>query len=82
MLGPRPAILDRELDRVINVEDNDEEQKAADDPKELSKLPEMLSVTVDSLRPEENLEVAQEMADDEQNQNHASHRHNDLPADG
>jgi len=80
MLGPRPAILDRELDRAVNVEDNDEEQQAADDPKELPKLPEMLSVTVDSLWSEENLKVAQEMADDEQN--HASHRHNDLPEDG
>ena len=59
---------------------NDKEQKAADDPKELPKLPEMLNLTVDSLRPEENLKVAQEMADNEQNQ--ASHRHNDFPADG
>ena len=82
MLGPRPAVLDREPDRVINVEDDDEEQNAADDPEERPKLPEVLGVAVDPLRPEENLEVAEEMADDEQNQDHPGHRHDYFPADG
>ncbi len=42
----------------------------------------MLGVAVDPLRPEENLEVAEEMADDEQNQDHAGHRHDHFPANG
>ena len=81
MPGPRPAVLDGEPDRVINVEDDDEEQNAADDPEERPKLPEMLGVAVNPLRPEENLEVTEEMADDEQNQDHPGHRHDHFPAD-
>src|SRR6476620_2381831 len=40
MPGPRPAVLDGKLDRVINVENDDEEQNTADDPEERPKLPE------------------------------------------
>ena len=79
---PGAAVLDREPDRVINVEDDDEEQNAADDPEERPKFPEMLGVAVNPLRPEENLEVAEEMADDEQNQDYPSHRHDYFPANG
>jgi hypothetical protein len=39
-------------------------------------------VPVNPLRAKENLEVAEEMADHEQNQNHPRHRHDHLPADG
>ena len=82
MLGPCPAILDRELDRVINVEDDDDEQDASDDPEERAELPELLGVAVDPLRSEENLEIAKEMADDEQNQDQPGHRHDHFPANG
>ena len=82
MLGPGPAVFDRELDRVINVEDDDEEQNAADDPEEGPKLPEIFGVAVDPLRSEENLEIAKEVADDEQNQDHPGHRHDYFSANG
>jgi hypothetical protein len=76
MLGPCPAAFEREPVRVINMEDHDHEQDASDDAEERPGLPEMLGVGVVPRRPEENLEVAEEMADDEQNQNHSRHRHN------
>lgn len=82
MLRPRPAVLDGEPDRVINVEDDDEEQYAADNPKERPKLPEMLGVAVDPFRPEEDLKVAKEMADNEQNQDHPRRRHDYFPTNG
>ena len=82
MLGPCAAILDRELDRVINVEDDDHEQERPDDPEERAELAQLLGVAVDPLRSEENLQIAEEMADDEQNQDQPGHRHDHFPANG
>ena len=42
----------------------------------------MLGVAVDPLRSEKNLQVAEEMADDEQDQDHPGHRHDYFPANG
>ena len=42
----------------------------------------MLGVAVDPIRAEENLEVAEQMPDDEQDQDHAGHRHDHFPSDG
>ena len=82
MLGPRPAVLHREPDRIINVEDDDEEQNNSDDPEEGPEFTQMLPVAINPRRAEENLEVAEEMADDEQNQDYPGHRHDHFPADG
>ena len=81
MLGPRSAVFDRELNSVVNVEDDDGEQAASDDPEERPEFPQMLGVAVDPLRPEENLEIAKEVADDEQNQDQPRYRHEHFPAD-
>lgn len=80
-LGPRPAVLDREPDGVVNVKEDDDQEPAADDPEEHPEPAQFFGVTVDPLRAEENLEVAEEMADDEKNQDEPGHRHDHFPAD-
>src|ERR1700736_4808615 len=69
MVGPGAAILDRELDSEINVKNDRQQKEASNYPKERSEVPQMLRVAINPVRPEINLQVPQEMADDEQDQN-------------
>ena len=81
-LGPGAAVFDRQTDRRVNVDEDDREEESANDPEERSEIAQMLRVAVDPIRAEENLEVAEKVADDEKNQDHARHRHNHFPANG
>ena len=80
-MRPGAAVLNREPDGVIDVENDDDEEDGADDPKESPEVAQMLRVAVDPSRPEEDLEIPEEVPDDEENQDHSGHRHNHLPAD-
>ena len=82
MVRPGTAVLDHELDREINVQNDHDEERAPNDPKERPKVAQVLRVAIDPLRPEEDLEVAEKMADDEKNQDQARHRHDYFPANG
>src|SRR5262245_25528389 len=82
MFGAGPSVLDRQPDGVVNVDQDDEEEKGTNDPKKRSKVAQMFRVTVDPVRPEEDLQVAQEMADDKQDQDHAGRGHDHLSSDG
>ncbi len=63
------------------MEKNGDEQSAPNDPKEHPELAQLFGVTVDPFRAEENLEVAEEMTDDEEDQDEPRDRHNHFPAD-
>ena len=60
---------------------DDDEQEGADDPEERPQIAQVLGVAVDPFRPEEDLEIPEEMPDDEENQNHAGRRHDHFPSD-
>ena len=51
------------------------------DPKQGPKFAQVLGVAINPIRPEKNLEIAEKMPDDEQNQDHARYRHDHFPAD-
>ena len=56
-LRPGTPILNREQDRQVNVKDNRDEKKSANQPKQGAKIVQMLRVTIDPIRPDENLQV-------------------------
>ncbi len=82
VLGPGPPVLDREPDRVIDVREHDDEEKGADHPEQRPEVAQMLGIAIDPLRPEEDLEIAEEMPDDEENEDDPGHRHDHFPSDG
>ena len=57
-------------------------RNAADHPEKRPQIAQVLGVAVDPFRPEKNLQIAEEMPDDEENQDHPRHRHDHFPADG
>ena len=71
---PRAPIFDCQLDGHVNVSDNSGEQENTDQPQERSEIAQMLRVTVDPVRAEENLKVAEQMSDDKKDQNDAGNR--------
>src|SRR6267143_4208936 len=75
-------ILDREQDREINMERDRDEQNNPNDPEKNSEIAQMLGVIVDPTRAQENLEIAQQMTDDKQHQDHARDRNDHFFADG
>ena len=81
-LGPGAAIFERELDRVINVDHDDDEEEGANDPEKWPQIAQMFGVAVDPVRAEEDLEVAEQMPDDEENQDDPGDRHDHLASDG
>ena len=81
MLRTRAPIFDCEQDREKNVKDHDDEQKNTHDPKKRTELAQMFGVTVDPGRPEEDLQISEQMTDDEENQNDASERDDEFLAD-
>ncbi len=81
-LGPGAAIFEHELDRVIDVDHDDDKEEGANDPENRPEIVQMLGVAVNPFRAEENLEVAEEMPDDEENQDDPGHRHDHLASDG
>ena len=58
------------------------EQNGAHDPEQRPEIAQMLRVTVDPVRPEKDLQIAEQMADDEEHQNDSRDRDDQLFADG
>ena len=77
----RAAIIDREHDRVVDVQDDRNEQEEADRPKDRTEVLQMFRVAVDPVRPEENLQVAEQVTDDEPEQNQPGKRDDNFPPD-
>ena len=77
-LGARPAILDGEADGDADVNDHSREKKCTNCPKQRPQIMEMLGIAVDPIRTQKNLEVAEQMSDHEQNQNHAGNSNDHL----
>ncbi len=75
------AILDRQTDRVENVQEHIHEKKNPDDPEQGAELAQMFRVAVDPVRPEKNLQIPEKMSEDESDQNDASQRDDHLLAD-
>ena len=73
-LGSSAPIFDRELNRPVNVNCNGGEQKNSNCPKQRAEVAQMLRVTIDPIGSEEDLQVAEQMADNEKNQNDAGDR--------
>lgn len=80
-LGARLPVFDREPDCVVDMRDHDHKEKAANHPEERPEVAQMLGVTIDPLRSEENLEVAEKMPNNEEDQDHSRHRHDHFPSD-
>jgi hypothetical protein len=75
------AIFEGEADRVKDVEEHVHQQENPNDPEQRAQFPQLFRVRVHPLRPEKNLEVAEQMTNDECDQDHAGHRHDHLFAD-
>ena len=73
-LGPGAAILNREQDREVNVKKNCDEEKCSNQPKQRAEIAQMFRVTVDPIRADKNLQIAQEMSNHKKNQNDAGDR--------
>src|SRR5438128_6992015 len=73
-LGSGASIIDREADRDVNVNDYRNEEKNSDEPQQRAEIAQMLRVAVDPIRAEEDLQVAEKMADDKQDQNDPRNR--------
>ncbi len=80
-LGPRALILDREPNGVVDMQQNDDDKKDANDPEEWAQVTQVLSIAIDPCRAEKDLEVAQEMTNNKENQDNSGRGHNDFPAD-
>src|SRR4029077_20987392 len=70
-LGPSAPVLDRQLNRRINVNGNGSEQKNPNCPKQWAEVAQMLRVTIDPIGPEKDLQVSEQVADYEKNKNDA-----------
>ncbi len=75
------TVLDGEADGKEYVEKHIDEEEHPDDPQERAQRAEMFRIGVDPIRPEENLQVAEEMADDERDQDGAGDRDDEFFAD-
>ena len=73
-LGSSAPIFNRELNRRVNVNCNGGEQKNSNCPKQRAEVAQMLGVTVDPIGSEKDLQVPEQMADYEKNQNDAGDR--------
>src|SRR5262249_22089027 len=69
--GTRAAIFDRQLNGHINVNNDGRQQKQTDCPKQRSEIVQMLRVTVDPIRTQKNLQIAEQMSDNKKNQDDA-----------
>src|ERR1043166_9537346 len=81
VFGSRASVFDRKLNREIDMQDHRDQQDDACEPQQDAKVAQMLRVTVDPIRPEKDLEVTEQVADHEQNENHAGNGDDHFPAD-
>src|SRR5438067_1751823 len=75
-------VIEGEADSKINVEGNRNQQGNPDGPEERAEITQMLRVIIDPARSQKNLQVAQQMSNDEQQENHAGERDDHFLADG
>ncbi len=80
-VGACLPVLDREPDSVIDVRDHDHEQETANQPEKRPKIAQVLGIAVDPFGAEKNLQVAEQMPDDEEDEDDSSHRHDHFPSD-
>src|SRR5262249_5859513 len=73
-LRSRTAVFNRQSNGHANVNDDSREQEQTDYPKQRAEVAQMLRVTVDPIRSDKNLQIAQQMADNEKDQNDARDR--------
>src|SRR3979409_858261 len=71
MLRARAAILDRQPDRVENVQERGHEEKDPDGPEQGTEGTQVLRVAVYPIRSEKNLQVPKKVSDNEHDQNEA-----------
>ena len=76
----RGFVLDRELCRRPNVEHEQRDKNHARGPKQLQVFLEKVTVAVNRLRTKEDLQVARQVRDDEQEQHATGHGHDVFPA--
>src|SRR4051812_26624018 len=69
--GSGATIFDRQKDCEVNVQENADQKKRADEPEQWAEITQMLRVGVDPLRPKIDLEIAKQVTKHEQDQNHA-----------
>src|SRR6266852_9571127 len=67
--GSSASIIDCQPDRDVDVHNDRHEQKNPDYPKNRSEIAQMLRVTVDPIRAQEDLQISEQMSDDEKDQN-------------
>jgi hypothetical protein len=79
-VGARAAVLNGQSDRRVNVNRHRDDEKHANGPKQRPQLAQMLGITVDPGRPEEDLQIPEQMSDDEKNENDARERDDDFSA--
>ena len=76
------AILDRKLDREINVKNHRHEQNDADGPEQRAQIAQMLRVTVHPIRSQKNLQISEQMPDNKEDQNDPRDRDDEFFPDG
>src|SRR4029077_1871302 len=74
-------VLDRQLDRHVDVNKNSGEQKNSDQPKQRTEIAQMLRVTIDPSGANENLQIPKQMSDHEKDQNDAGNRNDHFFSD-
>ncbi len=80
-VGASPAVIDGETNGHEDVKYDRCQEKRPDRPKQWPEIAKMLGVTVDPIRSEKDLQVAEQMANDEQDQNDARHSDDHFFAD-
>ena len=74
-------VFNCQLDRHVDVNDDGGEQKNSYQPKQRAEIVQMLRVTVDPIRADENLQIPEQMSDHEKDQNDAGDRDDDFFSD-
>src|SRR5437899_12453567 len=74
-VGVRPgaAILNRQMDRYPDVNNDRRKQEQTNCPKQGAEIAQMLRVTIDPVRSDKNLQIAEQMSDDKKDQDDASY---------
>ena len=67
-------IFNCQLDGHVDMNNDGGEQKNSDQPKQRSKIVQMLRVTIDPARTDENLQISKQMSDHKKDQNDAGDR--------
>ena len=77
---PRFLVAQGQLNRGYDVQDDAENEHAANQPQQFAEILEEVAVGVEPVGTVEDLQIAEQMADDEQEQNDACYRHHGLLA--